>query len=98
MPALWVRAHAKPNPMINHLTSTLCNHNRQRTANSRPCLENRGRFTFYGRCDRDHAAWRYYRTELGLHYEPIPPATSYVVTLVIMSGGIPDCATACLFL
>ena len=43
--------------------------------------------TFYGRCDQDQAAWRYYRTELGPHYEAITPATSYVVTLVIMSGG-----------
>lgn len=41
---------------------------------------------------------RYYRTELGLQHEPISPATSYVVILVIMSGAIPDCATACLLL
>lgn len=75
-------------------------HERQQSANSRPYwyLENRGLFNFYGRYDLGQAAWRYYRTQLGRHHEAIPLATSYVVTLVIMSGAISDCATIYLLL
>jgi hypothetical protein len=38
----------------------LISRDRPKTANCTPwmCLENRGRFTFYGRCDRDQAAWK----------------------------------------